>query len=46
MPDVQEQLAAQGLRIQLSTPEQLAQLVASDSARWKKTIADAHITGD
>jgi tripartite-type tricarboxylate transporter receptor subunit TctC len=46
MPDVQEQLAAQGLRVQLSTPEQLAQLVASDSARWKKTITDAHITSD
>jgi tripartite-type tricarboxylate transporter receptor subunit TctC len=46
MPDVQEQLAAQGLRVQLSTSEQLGQLVASDSARWKKTIADAHITAE
>jgi tripartite-type tricarboxylate transporter receptor subunit TctC len=46
MPDVQEQLAAQGLRVQLSSSEQLGQLVASDSARWKKTIADAHITAE
>ena len=46
MPDVQEQLAAQGLKVQLSTPEQLGQLVASDTVRWKKTIADAHITAD
>ena len=46
MPDVKEQLGAQGLTVQLSTPEQLAQLVANDTARWKKTIADAHITAD
>jgi tripartite-type tricarboxylate transporter receptor subunit TctC len=46
MPDVQEQLFAQGLSVQLSTPEQLGQLVATDTARWKKTISDAHITAD
>ena len=46
LPDVQEQLSQQGLAVQLSTPEQLAQLVASDTARWKKTIAEAHITAD
>jgi tripartite-type tricarboxylate transporter receptor subunit TctC len=46
LPDVKEQLSAQGLTVQLSTPEQLAQLVANDTARWKKTIADARITAD
>jgi len=46
IPEVREQLSAQGLTVQLSTPEQLAQLVASDTARWKKTIAEAHITAD
>ena len=45
-PEIKEQLSAQGLTVQLSTPEQLGQLVASDTARWKKTIADAHITAD
>ena len=45
-PVIKEQLSAQGLTVQLSTPEQLGQLVASDTARWKKTIADAHITAD
>lgn len=46
IPEVKEQLSAQGLTIQMSTPEQLGQLVANDTARWKKTIADAHITAD
>jgi tripartite-type tricarboxylate transporter receptor subunit TctC len=45
-PEIKEQLSAQGLTVQLSTPEQLGQLVAIDTARWKKTIADAHITAD
>jgi tripartite-type tricarboxylate transporter receptor subunit TctC len=46
IPEVKEQLSAQGLTIQMSTPEQLGLLVANDTARWKKTIADAHITAD
>ena len=46
MPEVQEQLAAQGMRVQTSSPEQLGQLVTNDTARWKKTISDAHISVD
>ncbi len=43
LPEVKEQMAAQGLVIQISSPEQLGSLIQSDSARWKKTIADAKI---
>jgi tripartite-type tricarboxylate transporter receptor subunit TctC len=46
LPEVRDQLAAQGLLIQTSTPEQLGALVKSDYARWKKTVADAKITAD
>jgi tripartite-type tricarboxylate transporter receptor subunit TctC len=46
LPEVREQMAAQGLMIQTSTPEQLGVLVKSDYARWKKTVADAKITAD
>ena len=43
LPEVKEQMAAQGLVIQISSPEQLGSLIQADSARWKKTIADAKI---
>ena len=43
MPDVREQLVAQGLAIQISSPEQLGDLVKADYARWRKTVADAKI---
>ena len=43
MPDVREQLVAQGLAIQISSPEQLGDLVKTDYARWRKTVADAKI---
>lgn len=46
MPEVREQLAAQGLAVQNSTPEQLGTLVKNDLARWRKVIADAKITAD
>lgn len=46
LPEVKEQMAAQGLVIQTSTPEQLGSLIQSDYARWKKTIADAKIQVD
>jgi tripartite-type tricarboxylate transporter receptor subunit TctC len=46
LPEIKEQMAAQGLMIQTSTAEQLGVLVKSDYARWKKTIADAKITAD
>jgi tripartite-type tricarboxylate transporter receptor subunit TctC len=43
MPDVREQLVAQGLAIQISSPEQLGDLVKADYVRWRKTVADAKI---
>jgi tripartite-type tricarboxylate transporter receptor subunit TctC len=43
LQDVKEQMAAQGLTIQTSSPEQLGALVQSDFARWRKTIADAKL---
>lgn len=46
LPEVKEQMAAQGLVIQTSTPEQLGSLIQTDYARWKKTIADAKIQVD
>lgn len=46
LPEVKEQMAAQGLTIQTSTPEQLGGLIQADYARWKKTIADAKIQMD
>lgn len=46
LPEVKEQMAAQGLVIQTSTPEQLGSLIQADYARWKKTIADAKIQVD
>ena len=46
MPEVRDQLAAQGMAIQTGTPEQLGTLLRSDLARWRKVIADAKITAD
>jgi len=43
MPDVREQMRAQGLSVQISSPEELGTLVRTDFARWRKTIADAKI---
>jgi len=43
MPDVREQMRAQGLSVQISSPEELGSLVQADFARWRKTIADAKI---
>jgi len=46
MPEVRDQLAAQGLSIQTSSPEQLGALLRTDLARWRKVITDAKITAD
>ena len=46
MPEVREQLAAQGMAIQTGTPEQLGALLRADLARWRKVITDAKITAD
>ncbi len=45
-PDVIETLARQGLQPTGGTPQDLAELTASDLARWAKVIKEAHIQGD
>ncbi|HEY4375128.1 MAG TPA: tripartite tricarboxylate transporter substrate binding protein [Burkholderiales bacterium] len=46
VPQVREQMVAQGLTVQTGTSEQLGALVKSDLARWRKVIAEAKITAD
>ena len=46
LPEVREQLANQGLTLQTGSPEQLATLLRSDLARWRKVIGDAKIVAD
>ena len=44
MPDVRERLIATGADPVVSTPEQLAELLRRDSAKWGKLIRDHKIT--
>ena len=44
--DVRSALAKQGLSIKTSSPEQLAAIIKSDLARWKKVVTDAKISAD
>ena len=46
LPEVRDQLANQGLTLQTSSPEQLAALLRSDLARWRKVIGEARIVAD
>lgn len=46
MPRIQSQLMQQGLRIRTSTPEEFAQVIDRDLARWKKVVTDAQISAD
>ncbi len=46
LPEVREQLANQGLTLQTGSPEQLAALLRSDLARWRKVISEAKIVAD
>ena len=46
MPEVREQLAAQGLAVQTSSSDELNKLLRSDLARWRKVISDAKIAAD
>ena len=39
-------LADLGLTVRTSSPAELRQLMASDIARWKKVVADAHIEAE
>ena len=44
MPDVNERLVKTGADPVLSTPEQLAELLRSDHAKWGKLIRERNIT--
>lgn len=46
LPDVVETLARQGLQPTGGTPAELAELTASDLARWAKVIREAKIAAD
>ena len=46
VPEVREQLAAQGLVVQTNSGAEMAALIRGDLARWRKVIADAKITAD
>jgi tripartite-type tricarboxylate transporter receptor subunit TctC len=46
LPEVRDTLVKQGLIPTTSTPEELAQLIKADLARWAKVVADAKITVD
>jgi tripartite-type tricarboxylate transporter receptor subunit TctC len=45
-PDVREKLRAQYFEVRAGTPEQLAQTVRDDLARWSKVIKEANIRID
>ena len=42
-PQIRERLVAQGFDPQTSTPEQLAQRISQDLARWDRVVKDAGI---
>lgn len=42
-PDVRERLAAQGIDVRTSTPEEFAKLLAADLERWAKVVQRAGI---
>ncbi|HEY4371925.1 MAG TPA: tripartite tricarboxylate transporter substrate binding protein [Burkholderiales bacterium] len=46
MPEVRETMMKQGMVPEASTPEHIADEIKSDLARWKKFIAETHITAD
>jgi tripartite-type tricarboxylate transporter receptor subunit TctC len=43
LPDVADALAAQGAQAVGGTPQELADIIAADTARWAKVIKDAGI---
>ncbi len=43
---MRETLLKQGLRPSVSSPEEFAEQVRSDLARWAKVVADGKITAD
>jgi len=46
MPDVRERFLAQGVEPQGSTPEQFAEHIRSEMAKWAKVVKDAGVTAE
>lgn len=46
LPDVRERLAAQGVDVQSSTPEEFSKMLVADMARWAKVVQRAGIKVD
>jgi tripartite-type tricarboxylate transporter receptor subunit TctC len=46
LPDVQKVMAAQGLEVETSTPQELAARIKRESAMWAGVIKDAGIKGE
>ena len=45
-PDTKAELAQKGLNVATSTPTQLATIIKTDLARWKKVVIEANIVAD
>jgi len=45
-PDTKAELAQKGLNVATSTPAQLATVIKTDLARWKKVVIEANIVAD
>jgi tripartite-type tricarboxylate transporter receptor subunit TctC len=45
-PEVREKLDTQGFQVRLSTPQQFADLIRSESAKWAKIVKEANIRID
>lgn len=45
-PDTKAELAQKGLNVATSTPAQLAAVIKTDLARWKKVVTEANIVAD
>ncbi len=45
-PEVREKLDAQGFQVRLSTPQQFADLIRSEAAKWAKIVKEANIRID
>lgn len=45
-PEVREKLDAQGFQVRLSTPQQFAELIRVESAKWAKIVKEANIRID
>jgi tripartite-type tricarboxylate transporter receptor subunit TctC len=45
-PEVVEKFVSLGVEPRSSTPEEFAEVIRNDNARWRKVISEAGIRGD